>query len=326
MVVIFKFYSQTCLSEFALNPNCLTFYTLKKMRAVRRDILKMFTVFFSHVGDKQAVAGKYLPPIFEMLSAYKDEPEALREPDMLLLFAKVIQEFGQLISQFIPNILDLTFTSTLGMISSNFQSYPDHRFNFFVFLKNVIENCFQQLLSIPKEQLTTVIDCVIWSIKHELGNFYEVGLESLLALINVAPAHPESELQPRAGQQLLQELLHADILRRLLRADRQAARERLRAADADPPDHDPSPRPRTLLSPQLTVQLNDGEPNNKNFVLLAIYSKMVEGFPNLSKEDHQKNLQCLFTSYADEEKFKSDLRDYLAVLDLFTNTELARTN
>ena len=74
------------------------------------------------------------------------------------------------------------------------------------------------------------------------------------------------------------------------------------------------------------MQLSDGEPNNKNFVLLSIYSKMVEGFPNLAKEDHQQNLQSLFTSYPVEEKFKSDLRDYLAVLDLFTNAELARPN
>ena len=51
---------------------------------------------------------------------------------------------------------------------------------------------------------------------------------------------------------------------------------------------------------------------------------MVEGFPNLAKEDHQRNLQNLFTSYSVEEKFRSDLRDYMAVLDLFTNAELSR--
>lgn len=74
------------------------------------------------------------------------------------------------------------------------------------------------------------------------------------------------------------------------------------------------------------MQLSDSEPNNKNFVLLSIYGKMVEGFPNLAKQDHQQNLQNLFTSYGAEEKFRSDLRDYLAVLDLYTNAELARPN
>ena len=53
---------------------------------------------------------------------------------------------------------------------------------------------------------------------------------------------------------------------------------------------------------------------------------MIEGFPNLSKEDHQSSLHKLFTSYSDENQFKSDLRDYLVVLDLYTNVEIARTN
>jgi len=247
MVVIHKFYSQTCLAEFAVNSNCLTFYTLKKMRAVRRDILKMFTVFLSHVGDKQAVAEKYLPPIFEMLSAYKDEPEVLREPDMLLLFAKIIQEFGQLIAPLVPRILDLMFTSTLGMISADFQSFPDHRFNFFIFLKNVIESCFQELLGVSQEQLTLVIDCVIWSVKHELGNYYELGLEALLALINVVARDAESEPEPRPSEPLLPELLPQDLQRSLLRAHRQAARQRLQPAGADPADHDPGLGPRTFL-------------------------------------------------------------------------------
>lgn len=247
MIVIYKFYSQTCLAEFALNSNCLTFYTLKKMRAVRRDVLKMFAVFFSHVGDKKAVAEKYLPPIFDMLSSYKDEPEVLREPEMLLLFAKIIQEFGQLVAPVVPKILDLMFTSTLGMISADFQSFPDHRFNFFIFLKNVIESCFQELLGILQEQLTTVIDCVIWSIKHELGNYYELGLEALLALINVAMADSESELEPGPGEPLLPELLPQDLQRSLLRAHRQAPWQRLQPAGADPADHDPSAGPRRLL-------------------------------------------------------------------------------
>lgn len=199
MVIIYDFYTNTCQQEFASNKGCLTFYNFKKMRAVKRDILRMFAIFIEHTTDKQGVATKYLPQLFNILKNYVNEPEQLREAEMLLLFSKVIEVFGPLIAEYVPNILECIFGSTLSLISSDFSSYPDHRVNFFVFLKTVVETCFQALLSVPKEQLETVINCMIWSIKHELSNIYEVGLESLLALITVALPHSESKHECRAG-------------------------------------------------------------------------------------------------------------------------------
>ena len=192
MVVIYTFYSQTCQTEFAINKACITFYSFKKMRAVRRDVLKMFTTFIEYTKDKQEVAKVYLPSLFNILKMYKEEPKQLREPELIILFAKVLQVFGTLIADGIPAILECIFGGTLEMISTDFNSFPDHRVNFFVFLKVVVDTCFQALLNIPKEQLEIIINCMIWSIKHELTNIYEVGLESLLALVNVFYLYLES--------------------------------------------------------------------------------------------------------------------------------------
>jgi hypothetical protein len=60
--------------------------------------------------------------------------------------------------------------------------------------------------------------------------------------------------------------------------------------------------------------------------MLSLYNQMIEGYPNLSTEDHQRNLQKLFTSYKDETEFRSDLNDYLIQLELFTNNANVRTN
>jgi CRM1 C terminal len=72
--------------------------------------------------------------------------------------------------------------------------------------------------------------------------------------------------------------------------------------------------------------LSDGEADNKKFVLLSVYRQIVQGFPNLSSEDHERNLQKLFTSYPSEADFRSDLNDYLIQLDLFTNSAMVRNN
>ena len=60
--------------------------------------------------------------------------------------------------------------------------------------------------------------------------------------------------------------------------------------------------------------------------MLSLYNQMIEGYPNLSTEDHQRNLQKLFSSYKDETEFRSDLNDYLIQLELFTNNANVRTN
>lgn len=60
--------------------------------------------------------------------------------------------------------------------------------------------------------------------------------------------------------------------------------------------------------------------------MLTLFGQMSAGFPNLSQEDHQRNLQRLFTSYKTEADFKSDLNDYLIQLELYTNTAIVRTN
>jgi exportin-1 len=185
MIVIYNFYTNVCQKEFAQNKGCLTYYNFKKMRAVKRDILRMFSIFIEHSKDKQAVAANFLPPLSNILKAYEHEPEQLREAEMILLFSKVIEVFGPIIATDVPTVLQCIFGATLSLITKDFSSYPDHRVNFFIFLKTVVEKCFQALLSIPKEQLEIVINCMIWSIRHELTSIYEVGLESLYALIQV---------------------------------------------------------------------------------------------------------------------------------------------
>ena len=47
-----------------------------------------------------------------------------------------------LINEKMQIILDFMFNSTLPMITKDFNSFPDHRYNFFVFLKVIIKNAF----------------------------------------------------------------------------------------------------------------------------------------------------------------------------------------
>ena len=185
MIVIYNFYLDACKAELAKNQYATTNYTFKKMNIVRRDILRMFTTFIQYAPlDKPVVNQKILPHLCDVLKNYKVSPPVLRDAEVILLFAKGLHSLGAVVNELIPNILDCIFGGTLELISVDFASNPDHRHNFFVFLKSTVEKCFEALLSIPAEQLETIINCMVWSIRHQLISDYEVGLESLLALLS----------------------------------------------------------------------------------------------------------------------------------------------
>ena len=99
------------------------------------------------------------------------------------LFALVLEKVNLNLEELVPKILELIFTSTLTMITRDFQSYPDHRMNFFTFLKAVINSAFESLFSIPADQFKTIINCVIWAFKHDLSMLYELGLDILLIIL-----------------------------------------------------------------------------------------------------------------------------------------------
>ena len=57
--------------------------------------------------------------------------------------------------------------------------------NFFAFLKVVIKHSFNSkyfckykvLFSINAEQFRTMFNCLIWAMKHELPNIFDIGLD-----------------------------------------------------------------------------------------------------------------------------------------------------
>jgi exportin-1 len=79
----------------------------------------------------------------QILADYNSSPPPSREPDILLVFQLVFDNLSLIITQFIPQILQQVFDQTLGMISQDFNSFPDHRVNFFYFLKSVVNNAIE---------------------------------------------------------------------------------------------------------------------------------------------------------------------------------------
>jgi len=108
-----------------------------------------------------------------------------REPELILLYADILDRLSTQVGADAKFLLQGIFECILPMVTQDFSSYPDHRMNFFVFLKAAVSNSFIYLISIEQEQFKIILNCLLWEIKHELANIYEIGLETLQIILNV---------------------------------------------------------------------------------------------------------------------------------------------
>lgn len=70
------------------------------------------------------------------------------------------------------------------MITQDFSSYPEIRQAFFEFVRAMIKYNFEQFYGMPGDKFETTLNCVVWSFKHHLSTFSDLGLELLEAILN----------------------------------------------------------------------------------------------------------------------------------------------
>ena len=73
----------------------------------------------------------------------------------------------------------------------------------------------------------------------------------------------------------------------------------------------------------MTVPIYEGQNNNKLGVGKAMMESLSSSFANLSQADHEKCISNLFSTYGVSDRFETALRDYLILLNIFTNKDLA---
>ena len=78
----------------------------------------------------------------------------------------------------------MIFSSSLPLITTDYNSFPEIRFNFFAFLKALIKFNFNLLYSLDETHFNTILDCVVWSFRHELSTYSDLGLDLLEDILN----------------------------------------------------------------------------------------------------------------------------------------------
>lgn len=112
--------------------------------------------------------------------------------DLSLWATKYISAYSDtgISHEIVIRVLTAVFGTTLAMISTDFNSFPEIRMAFFSFLKSIIKYNFEQLYNMPEDKFHTIMDCIVWSIKHELNTFSDLGLDLLFETLQNLTNNP----------------------------------------------------------------------------------------------------------------------------------------
>ena len=176
MLNVYKVYSERIASAVAQHGAVATQHSLvRMMRSAKKEILRLLIVFIESSGppeaEPRAVAQGFIPPVLDpILGDYKRGIPGSRDPEVLRLFATVVEHLKTNVLDDVARIMDAVFEVTLDMITKNFEDFPEHRIQFFEFLRAVNKHCFPALFTIPAEHQKLVVHSIVWAMKHTERN------------------------------------------------------------------------------------------------------------------------------------------------------------
>jgi len=318
MLNVYKVYSERISDAIAKQGAIATQMSLvRTMRSAKKEVLRLLMVFIDKSGppeaDPKAVAEGFIPPVLDpILGDYKRNIAGARDPEVLALFTSVVEKLKNYVISDVPVIMEAVFECTLQMITINFEDFPEHRINFFNFLRAVNAHCFPALFSIPPEHQKLVVDSVVWAMQHTERNISETGLEILHELLlnvgrtpNVAQGFYQLFLLP-----LIRDVfvvltdrghksgfkMHATLLLLMCHL---------------------------VQMNQVTVPLFDvstAPPGQTNAAFLREYisNMLMSSFSNLTKNQVKVFVEGMFDLNMDLPTFKTHLRDFLIELKEFS--------
>jgi exportin-1 len=141
MLNVYKVYSERISNAIAQQGSIATQMSLvRTMRSAKKEVLRLLIVFIDKSGPPEAeprqVAQGFIPPVLDpILGDYNRNIAGARDPEVLALFAMVVEKLKAHVVDDVPRIMEAVFECTLTMITANFEDFPEHRIRFYEFLK-----------------------------------------------------------------------------------------------------------------------------------------------------------------------------------------------
>jgi len=318
MLQVYKYYSDQISQRIQRGgPTTAKTVIVKTMRSVKKETLRLMSTFIINCPDSEleAVFQQFIPALMEpVLNDYKVAVADARDAEVMSLFTAVIQKLGvQGAVKLVPPIFDSVFQSTLDMITTNFEDYPDHRVMFFKLIQAILKNAFPAILSLNTQQCRLVVDSIVWAFKHLERNVAEVGLTCLVTLIdNISRSSVANEFFKSFYISLLQDLFgvltdtfhkpgfkyHATLIAQFFQIVDTGA----------------------ISIPLWDVNTQNFN-NNREYVQMFVCNLLAQSFKNQTRQTIQAFVTGAFSLHSNLPQFKRHTRDFLIQLKEFSSAD-----
>lgn len=140
MLKAYGYYSN--LVNDAYNNNQQYIPAVKLFKSIKRAILNYLKILINSNDSKEIVLVEILPNLSSLIEQYRYAHVENRDAEVLLVFSEVLEKLKNTQYDYISSIWQYLCLFTLEMIKVDYQSYPEHRMNFFTLLKSLIANAF----------------------------------------------------------------------------------------------------------------------------------------------------------------------------------------
>jgi exportin-1 len=247
-----------------------------------------------------------------LIETYNGNHANNKDPNMLLLFSALLEKIQNNNPDVVNTIWKYLCVNTLELIKNDYQSFPEHRMNFFILLKSLISNSFESLfraqnLSFNKD----VIDTITFAINHRTPTMSETGLETLLILlqkvISVGVIDLQNIIDPFFSNYFI--ILFNDIFNAMTDGFHQSGfKLQVKIIQI---------LIKVIDEKKISEGLFSQGENNKNFFLKKLLNDILQSFKNITQIQGETFCLAIFNNCNDDHKFKTVMRDFLISLKSF---------
>lgn len=284
------------------------------LQAIRDEVIKLVDVFMEKADDLDAINDSLVPPLLDsILGDYESNSEA-SESQVLDLLNTLITILENRFSPHIGTIMDSIIETTLCKINKNLTDFPEQRVSFYKLLRAINTHCSDALLSLQPKQMKSVMDSILWGMKHTLREISDLTLTVCYEVIESLSDQDSTVAGEFYGRFLLQVLrVTFGVITDANHKSGFRLQSQLLAKVFE-----------IVVTGRVSVPLFDPtlvpDPNITNLEFLDDYClSVVQGtFPDIQTHQAKALLTTLFQYYNDLPRFKSVLRDFLIQLREFS--------
>ena len=310
LIKSFIYYSN-CINENFNNNKGVDINTRSYM-IYNRTLIKYLTSLVKNTDDLQMIQNDMLNQFGNLIETYNKNHIQNKDPNMLLLFSALLEKIQNYNPDVVATIWKFLCFPTIELIKNYFQSFPEHRMNFFILLKSLISNSFESLfraqnLSFNKD----VIDTITFAINHNTPSMSETGLETLIILLQKVVSVGNIDLQniidPFFSNYFY--IIFNDVFNTMTDGFHQSG-------------FDLQVKVIQILinvidEKRISEGLFNKEENNKTFFLKKLLNDILQSFKNITQVQGEIFCLAIFNNCNDEHKFKNVIRDFLISLKSF---------